>query len=386
MDRFSVTYRILADDDADATARAEAIALEDTVEIPRDVVPSGYIEDTVLGKVQDITANGDGVWTAKIGYHIDTVGRELPQLLNVILGNASILRGVKAIDLTPNDDLRSRFPGPRFGAAGLRELTGRTAGGYVCPVIKPQGSSPETLARLCYLTAVAGADIIKEDHGLANQDAAPFKDRIKACAAAVGQANQERADQGDTSRALYFANIGGHGDQVCDMAYYAKEAGAEGILVIPGLFGFDAINRLARDADLNLPIMAHPSHLGPYVLSPEHGYGHGMMLGQLMRLAGTDISVFPNYGGRFGFSQDECTQIVEACRAPMGMGPAILPSPGGGMSIERLPDMVQHYGDDCVYLLGGSLLRYGKKIGDAIRDMRGGLEGAKTQVSRPGFS
>mgnify|MGYP001628251969 CR=1 FL=1 len=373
MERFTVTYRIVAEDDADAMARAEAIALEDTVEIPRDVVPSGYVEDTVLGRVEAVTACGNGVWVGRIGYHVDAVGHELPQLLNVILGNASILRGVKAIDLDVNADLAARFPGARFGAAGLRELTGRRSGGYVCPVIKPQGSSSETLARLCYLTAVAGADIVKEDHGLSNQDAAPFRERVKACAAAVSQANAERADQGDSTRALYFASIGGHGDQVRDLAYYAKEAGAGGILLIPGLFGFDAMNRLAQDKDFDLPIMAHPSHLGPYVLSPDHGYSHGMLFGQLMRLAGADISVFPNYGGRFGFSKDECSSIVEACRADSGVGPAILPSPGGGMSLDRLGDMMAHYGGDCVYLLGGSLLRYGDDIGDAIREMRSAL-------------
>mmetsp|Transcript_5455 Transcript_5455/g.8655 ORF Transcript_5455/g.8655 Transcript_5455/m.8655 type:complete len:376 (-) Transcript_5455:559-1686(-) len=373
MGRFTVTYRIVAEDENDAMNRAEAIALEDTVEIPRDVVPKGYVEEVVLGKVQNLTPVAETVWTADIGYHIDAVGRELPQLLNVILGNASILRGVKAINLTPNADLRARFPGARFGAAGLRSLTGRTSGGFVCPVIKPQGSSAETLARLCYLTAVSGADIIKEDHGLANQDAAPFKERVARCAAAVAQANAERAEWGDVTRALYFANIGGHGDQVRDLAFAAKDAGAHGILLIPGLFGFDAMNRLAQDPDFDLPIMAHPSHLGPYVLSPDHGYGHGMLFGQLMRLAGADISVFPNFGGRFGFSQDECTEIVAACRDPDGLGPAILPSPGGGMSIDRLPDMAANYGDDCVYLLGGSLLRYGEEIGNAIQEMRAAL-------------
>lgn len=373
MDRFTVTYRIVAEDDADAMARAEAIALEDTVEIPRDVVPTGYVEETVLGRVEAVTACGNGVWVGRIGYHVDAVGRELPQLLNVILGNASILRGVKAIDLSANADLTDRFPGARFGAAGLRELTGRKSGGYVCPVIKPQGSSSETLARLCYLTAVAGADIVKEDHGLSNQDAAPFKERVKACATAVKQANAERAHQGDTSRALYFASIGGHSDQVRDLAYYAKNAGASGILLIPGLFGFDAMNRLAQDPDFGLPIMAHPSHLGPYVLSPDNGYSHGMLFGQLMRLAGADISVFPNYGGRFGFSKEECSAIVDSCRDPSNIGPAILPSPGGGMSLDRLGDMLAHYGEDCVYLLGGSLLRYGDDIGDAIREMRTAL-------------
>lgn len=373
MDRFLVTYRIVADDGDDAMARAEAIALEDTVEIPRDVVPKGYVEDTILGKVEDVTECDATAWTAKISYHVDCVGRDLSQLLNVVLGNASLLRGVKAINLTPDPALRARFPGARFGAEGLRKLTGRTSGGFVCPVIKPQGTSSQSLARLCYLTAVAGADIIKEDHGLADQDAAPFKERVKTCAASVMQANQERRDQGDTSQALYFTNISGPADKIRDNAYFAKDAGAQGILLIPGLYGFDAMNQLAQDADFNLPIMAHPSHLGPYVLSPDHGYGLGMLFGQLMRLAGADISVFPNHGGRFGFSMSECNEIVSSCRDKNGMGSAILPSPGGGMSVDRLADMMSQYGEDCVYLLGGSLLREGDEIGKVIEAMRAAL-------------
>ena len=64
MDRFVVTYRIVAQDAADAMARAEAIAIEDTVEIPRDVVPSGYVENTILGRVDGVTALDEGVWIA----------------------------------------------------------------------------------------------------------------------------------------------------------------------------------------------------------------------------------------------------------------------------------------------------------------------------------
>ncbi|MEO9825084.1 MAG: RuBisCO large subunit C-terminal-like domain-containing protein [Paracoccaceae bacterium] len=370
MERFDVTYRIFADDQNDAEARADAIALEDTVEIPRDVVPKGYIEDIVLGRVKDVVPETDHTWRANVSFHIDAAGRELPQFLNVVLGNASILKGVKAIDLTPNQDVIDRFPGAQFGIEGLRALTGRTRGGYVCPVIKPQGSSTTALAELCYQTARAGADIIKEDHGLSNQDASPFRERVKACAQAVQRANNERADAGDTAKALYFANIGGHGDQVRALAMYAQDAGANGILLIPGLFGFDAMNRLSQDPDFDLPIMAHPSHLGPYVLSKDTGYGHGMLFGTLMRLSGADISVFPNYGGRFGFSKDECAEITNACKDSTGPGSAILPSPGGGMSLNRLPEMYSVYGDDCVYLLGGNLLRYGSKIGNAITDMR----------------
>lgn len=373
MDRFEVVYRIFAEDQHDAEGRAASIALEDTLEIPRDVVPRGYIEDIVLGRVISVTPEGDGTWLGRIAYHIDAVGREFPQFLNVVLGNASIFSGVKVVGLHPNRDVTNRFPGARFGMDGVRRLTGRAQGGLVCPVIKPQGSTSETLADLCYLTARAGADIVKEDHGLANQDAAPFRDRVRLCAAAVNRANAERAAEGDPTRALYFASILGHGDALRDMAFYAKDAGAHGVLIIPGLLGFDAINRLAQDSGFGLPIMAHPSHLGPYVLSPDTGYSHAVLFGTLMRLAGADISVFPNHGGRFGFSVAACESIVAACADTNGPNRPILPSPGGGMSIDRLPDMMALYGQDCVYLLGGSLLRYGPNIGDAIREMRAAL-------------
>ncbi len=374
LDRFGVTYRIFASSLDEAQARAEGIALEQTVEIPRDVVPAGYIEDVILGRVANVAPEGEGVFEAHITYSLDSVGHEFPQLLNVIFGNSSIQKGLKVIGLTTCAELEKRFPGPRFGAQGVRALTGRKTGGFVCPVIKPQGSTSERLAELCYLTASAGADIIKEDHGLANQHLATFKERVPLLAKAVSHANDERASEGDITRALYFPNLGGHGDQLRDFAMYAKDSGAGGVLIIPGLYGFDAINRLARDPDFGLPIMAHPSHLGPYVLSPDTGYSHAMMFGTLMRLAGADISIFPNVGGRFGFSTEECTDIANACSDLKGYSKPILPSPGGGMSVERMGEMRKMYGDDAVYLLGGGLLRYGDNIGEAIKKMREALQ------------
>ena len=46
------------------------------------------------------------------------------------------------------------------------------------------------------------------------------------------------------------------------------------------------------------------------------------------------------------------------------------------MSADRASDMKNMYGDDVVYLLGGSLLRYGDKIGEGIREMREALQKA----------
>jgi ribulose-bisphosphate carboxylase large chain len=54
----------------------------------------------------------------------------------------------------------------------------------------------------------------------------------------------------------------------------------------------------------------------------------------------------------------------------------MLPTPGGGMSVDRAADMAAMYGDDVVYLLGGSILREGDRIGDAVAAMRRALDEA----------
>jgi S-methyl-5-thioribulose 1-phosphate isomerase len=367
--RFAVTYRIFARSGDEARERAAEIALEQTVEIPRDVVPHGYVEDEILGRVVSVADEGEGRFLARISYSPESVGDDLPQLLNVIFGNSSIQKGTKVVGLELGKTLADRFPGARFGIAGVRRLAERPAGGLISPVIKPQGSDAATLAEIAYRCALAGADIVKDDHGLTDQHMAPFRERCEIVSAAVARANRETG-----SKCLYMPNLAGRSADLMNYARFAKDSGAGGVLVLPGLFGFDLIRRLASDDTFDLPIMSHPSFLGSHVLSDTFGFTHGMMFGVLQRLAGADISIFPNVGGRFGFSAAECGSIADACRDPHGIGAPILPSPGGGMSVERAGEMKRMYGDDVVYLLGGSLLRYGDQIGAAIKEMRKALE------------
>ena len=378
-ERFSVTYRIFAASEAEAEQRAQGIALEQTVEIPRDVVPAGYVEDTILGRIEDILpddeAAGSGpAWTAKISYSPDSAGPDLPQFLNVVFGNSSIQKGIKVIGVDLCPSLADLHTGARHGIDGVRSLCRRDRGGLVSPVIKPMGLTTEDLALTVERVTEAGADLIKEDHGLANQPTAPMRERIPRLVEATARGNARRQAGGDQSKGLYFPNLGGSTRNLVDDAWFAKQEGADGVLIIPGLQGFDAISTLARDPEFGLPIMAHPSFLGPFVLSPDTGFTHGVMFGTLMRIAGADISIFPNFGGRFGFTQQECGDIAAACRNQAGPGRPILPSPGGGMVVSRMPELMEFYGEDSVYLLGGGLLRYGERIGDGVREMKAVLQ------------
>lgn len=365
MSRFAVTYRIAAGDPQEARARAEGVAYEQTVEVPPDVVPPGFVREEIVGRIEDLAPDGDGRFRAVISYSPDSAGPDFAQFLNVVFGNSSIQRGVRVVALDPGEEILRRHPGARFGVDGIRRLAGRPRGGLIAPVLKPMGIGPEELGRIAWRCALGGADIVKEDHGLSDQPMAPFRARVEAVVAALDRAEAETG-----RRPLYFATLPGPQGRVEEAIAFAKAARVDGFIVMPGLFGFGLIARLARDEALAMPVMAHPSFLGPFMLSDDFGIAHGVMLGTLQRLAGTDISVFPNVGGRFGFSVPDCRAIAAACLDPRGPGLPILPSPGGGMNVDRAAEMRAMYGDDVVYLLGGSLLRSGDAIGEEIARMR----------------
>jgi ribulose-bisphosphate carboxylase large chain len=127
------------------------------------------------------------------------------------------------------------------------------------------------------------------------------------------------------------------------------------------------MRRVAADADIGLPIMSHPSFYGSLVTSPHNGMSHYAVYGQLQRLAGADMSVYPNFGGRFSFSEAECRSIVDGTAVDMGHLKPIFPAPGGGMTMEKVPTMNAFYGKEVVYLVGGGLHRHSDNLTANVR-------------------
>jgi len=343
IDRLEVDYRITSGDPKEV---ARAIAVEQTIEFPFDLAPE-WIQETVVGHIEAISGEG-----ATIAYHLGVTGGGITQLLNVLWGNVSLFPGVRVIGLRLPDSYLADFRGPRFGIAGLRELLDRPTGPLMCTAVKPMGTSPEGLGHMAATIASAGFHIIKDDHGLADQPWARWSERVQVIAEHINQANEQAG-----TNALYMPSLNVQADRILDAAHEAKAAGARALLVLPGVSGFDAMRMLADDDSLALPIMAHPSFLGSNVVNPDQGIGHGILFGTLMRVAGADISIFPNYGGRFSFSPAECAQIKDLCHAPLGKLKTSWPSPGGGMTLDRLGEITDFYGNDVALLVGGALHR-----------------------------
>ena len=366
-DRFSVTYRIYGSE-KDARAKAEDICIEQTVEFPADEVPEGVIRDHVFGRVESFEAWGTGSYKAVISYAVEIAANELTQFLNVVFGNISIKPGIRVEHLDLPESLLCSFKGPRFGRAGIRRLLNAPQRPLLSTAIKPMGLSSQELADLAYRFALGGMDIIKDDHGLTDQTCSPFEERTGLCAEAVQRASRE------TGRpSLYVANITAPHAEVITRARIAKDAGAGGLMVAPGLIGMDLMRELADDDRIALPILTHPALQGSFVTG-QNGISHGVIFGQLARLAGADATIFPNFGGRFSFSRDECRDIVNGTREPMGRIQSIFPAPGGGMSLDNVPDMLETYGQDLIFLIGGGLFRHGPDLVENCRYFRNMVE------------
>ena len=353
--RFLVTYRLAGGYQA-AKALAGAICREQTVEFPLEAIPPGAILDGVVGRLEDLRPDGPDSCLARVSYAEEIAAGEFTQLLNVLFGNISIMPGIRVEEVRLTPALLAMVKGPRFGIEGLRARIGVPRRPPIFTALKPMGLSARDLADLAGAFVEGGVDIIKDDHGLTDQVFAPFDERVRRCADAVAEANARTG-----RRALYVPNITGPAEQLRERAARAKQWGAGGVMMAPGLTGLDAMRALAEDDGLGLPVFSHPAFIGSYAVNPQ-GLSFPVMFGLLMRLAGADAVIFPNYGGRFSLSREECLSIARAGRQPLGGLRTVFPSPAGGMQLENVADIVASYGPDVLVLIGGGLFTCGDDV------------------------
>lgn len=336
----------------EAARRAEALVVEQTIEFPADLISDDDIRKHVIGRIEASDEVDDRVVRVEVSYAVEDTAFEFTQLLNVLFGNSSLLPDVKLVDIRLPPSLLRVLPGPGFGIAGLRELVGVHHRPLVATALKPMGLSATRFAEMAGDLALGGIDIIKDDHGISNQPFAPFEERIPLVAAAVRQANERSG--GNT---LYMPTLNGPAERLDRRLRLALDAGVGGLLVMPGLTGWDHLRSVADDDSAAVPIMGHPAFLGGFVSSSTGGIEHGLLFGTLARIAGADLSVFPTFGGRFSFSQDACMSISDHCRRGFGEMSPIFPAPAGGMTRDRIGSVAEFYGHDTTLLIGGDLHR-----------------------------
>ncbi|HEY4039318.1 MAG TPA: hypothetical protein VGM15_10890, partial [Burkholderiaceae bacterium] len=104
-ERFHATYRLRANA-RDVQARAQALALEQSIEMPLEAVTHAAVRDRVVARVESIEpvdspASADG-FEVKLSLATRTTGLEAGQLLNMLFGNCSLQPDVELVEFEPS--------------------------------------------------------------------------------------------------------------------------------------------------------------------------------------------------------------------------------------------------------------------------------------------
>jgi ribulose-bisphosphate carboxylase large chain len=335
-------------DAADAEERAQAIAVEQSVEMPLGAIDDSYVRSNIIGRVESVRDLRDGRFEACISLAAETVGADAGQLVNMLFGNTSLHEDVVLHDVETSGALAAAFGGPRQGLHELRRRVCADRRALTCSALKPQGLPPKQLAEVASRLAEGGIDYIKDDHGLADQSYSPFAARVAAITSALTAAG---------SRSRYVPSLSGDLDSMRRQIATATDTGIDAVMVAPMIIGLSNFHRLVRDHP-GIAFLAHPAMAGLRI-SPA------ALLGKLFRLLGADAVIFPNYGGRFGYSAETCRRLAASLLEPLPGLKTATPVPAGGMSPARVPELLDFYGPDCMLLIGGALLEARERLADA---------------------
>ena len=386
-ERIVAVYEVHAAPD-EAADLGRRIACEQTVELPLPLVTDPNVRERVLGRVEALqrvappitpgagagagagakagadAGGGTGALAGKrasgthrvtISYSTELANGQLPQLLNLLYGNVSLYPGVRLVDCSLPAPLLDAFAGPRYGIEGMRCLTGVHGRPLLATALKPRGLPVTEYARMAGEFARGGGDLVKDDQNLvADFDA--FRERVLRCRDAVEEANARGG-----RKCLYFPLAAAPLESIDRHLELVRAAGLRGVLFCPGVLGLDTVRALA--ARHELVCMAHPSLAGALA----RGIEPGLVFGTLLRLAGADISVFPDRRGRFSFTGGTCATVRERLTEGLGGLRPAWPCPAGGLRFDGIDGACADYGEDAVLLVGGALLGHAARLEDGTR-------------------
>lgn len=286
----------------------------------------------------------------KIFYPAANFSTDIPAILTTVFGKLSLDGEVKLLDLEFDTNLLSHFPGPRFGIKGVREKLGVYERPLIMSIFKGViGRDIEYLAEQLKQQAYGGVDLVKDDEILFDNPLTSFESRITTGREVLRQVYEETGH-----RTLYAVNLSGRTFELKDKAKKARELGADALLFNVHTYGLDALQMLAEDDEIQLPLMSHPAYSGAFTSSAYYGVSTSLVLGKLTRYAGADFSLFPSPYGSVALERsialslgEELTKISKVKQS--------FPVPSAGIHPGLVPLLMADYGIDCIINAGGGV-------------------------------
>jgi ribulose-bisphosphate carboxylase large chain len=313
---------------------------------------SDDVFERLSGKV--IGIDGD---LATIAFPVEDFSLDVggvPQILSVVAGN---LFGLDAIDGVRLEDVDfplgmvKEFPGPKFGIDGMRKELRRPERPLVGTIVKPKiGLSPENTANYIYEAGMGGLTNSKDDETLVDQVFCPMRERVPAIAEAIDRVRDETGH-----RMMHAVNISTRGDRIVETGEWVQEMGAREIMVDVLTCGFAAVQALAEDPSIKVPVHVHRTMHGAITRDPSHGISM-RVFSKLVRMCGGDALHIGTFGvGKMKGDPEEDLGNQRACVEPMGSLKSVMPVCSGGLHPGMVPALMRIGGKDLQIQAGGGM-------------------------------
>jgi 2,3-diketo-5-methylthiopentyl-1-phosphate enolase len=349
------TYRLVDRPDK-LKARADGIAIGLTVgswtDLPQTKQAQIQRHCGIVEDIRTLETLGDGNVVAEItiGYPVINFTSTFSALLTTVFGKLSMDGIIKLVALDIPESFRRTFPGPKFGVAGVRDRLDVQDRPLLMSIFKSCiGNNLDELTMHFTEQALGGADLIKDDEIFFTETYASPEARVEAYAKAAERTRQETG-----KRVLYAVNLTGPVFELRDRARRLADLGAGALLVNVYAYGLDVLRELAEDPQVDVPIMAHPAVSGALYAAPNHGLAADIVLGELLRMAGADIVIYPSPYGSVTLPKEEGERLVDALRRPSVHKPC-LPAPSAGIHPGLVPILMRNFGQDLIINAGGGI-------------------------------
>ena len=317
---------------------------------------------------------------ADIEFPLDAVGTDLAALMTIAIGGVYSIKGLTGIRIVGMQLPRTfadAHPGPQFGIAGSRRLTGVDGRPIIGSIVKPAlGLRPHETAELVRDLVEADVDFIKDDEKLMSPAYSPLEERVKAIMPVILDRQQK------TGRKVMYAFGISNADPDVMMRSHDLVLAAGGNCAVINInsIGFGGMSFLRKRSGLVL----HAHRNGWDILTRHPGLGMDFSVyQQFWRLLGVDQFQINGIRVKYWEPDESFVASFKSLRTPM-FSPSDCPLPvaGSGQWGGQAPETYERTGrtQDLLYLCGGGIVSHPGGPAAGVRAVRQAWEAAVAGV------
>ena len=311
-----------------------------------------------------------------IDFPLDVVGTDIAALTTIAFGGIFALRGlsgVRIVAMKLPPEFIGAHPGPAFGIAGSRRVSGVYGRPLIGSIIKPAlGLSPEDTAAVTKELVDAGVDFIKDDEKMMNPGYAPLEARVRAVMPVLREHEQMTG-----KKVLYaFGISSADPDKMMRHHDFVADAGGTAAVININAIGYGGMAYLRKRSRLILH--AHRSGWDMLTRHPDFGLDFSVYQ-QIWRLLGVDQFQINGIGAKYWEPDESFLKSFHDCMTPLlHESDRPLPVVGSGQWGGQAPETYVRNGRsiDLLYLGGGGIMGHPGGVGAGVRAITQAWEAA----------